>query len=66
MDAFTAHGRFWEEPKLNRPSPSFMLSLVDRARSTRPESRIGRVLMVSSLFATAVMRAILPADGEFQ
>ena len=38
-DALTAHVRFWEGAKLNRPSPSFMLSLEERASSTHPESR---------------------------
>jgi hypothetical protein len=38
-DALTAQVRFWEGATLNRPSPSFMLSLEQRARSTRPKSR---------------------------
>lgn len=41
-DALTAHVRFWEGAKLNRPSPSFMLSLEERARSTRPKWLVGR------------------------
>jgi hypothetical protein len=42
-DALTAQVRFWEGARLNRPSPSFMLSLEESARSTHPESRVGRV-----------------------
>ena len=36
-DALTAHVRFWEGAKLNRPSPSFMLSLEETASSTHPK-----------------------------
>ena len=35
-----------------------MLSLEERARSTRPKSRIGRFLMVSFLAATSVNRGV--------
>ncbi len=44
-DALTAHVRFWEGAELNRPSPSFMLRLRERARSTHPAMPIGRFLM---------------------
>jgi hypothetical protein len=46
-DALTAHVRFWEGAKLNRPSPSFMLRLQERARSTRPKSANGSNLIVA-------------------
>ena len=58
-DALTAHVRFWEGAKLNRPSPSFTLNLGERARSTHPKSRIGRFLMVSFLAATSVIAGVL-------
>ncbi len=35
--------------KFNRSSPSFMLSLRERARSIHPKSRIGSFLMVALL-----------------
>jgi hypothetical protein len=38
-DALTAHVRFWEGARLNRPSRSFTLNLEERARSTRPKWR---------------------------
>ena len=47
-DALTAHVRFWEGAKLNRPSPSFMLNSEERARSTHPELPIGRLLKSKS------------------
>ena len=37
-DALMAHVRFWEGAQLNRPSPSFMLSLEERASSTHQKS----------------------------
>jgi len=48
-DALTAQVRFWEGARLNRPSPSFMLSLEERARSTHPKSPNSRFLMVALL-----------------
>ena len=41
-DALTAHVRFWEGAQLNRPSPSFMLSLEERASSTHPKCSVAR------------------------
>ncbi len=36
-DALTAHVRFWDGVTLNRLSPSFVLNLKERARSTHPK-----------------------------
>ena len=53
-DALTAHVRFWEGAQLNRPSPSFMLSLEERASSTHPKCSVDRSISdVCSLFALA-------------
>ena len=54
-DALTAHVRFWEGATLNRLSPSFMLSLKERARSTHPELPIGRFLRSKSLGGNRVI-----------
>jgi hypothetical protein len=63
-DALTAHVRFWEGAKLNRPCPSFMLSLEERASSTHPELPIGRFLKSKSLGGNRVILVVTPLNAH--
>jgi hypothetical protein len=61
-DALTAHVRFWEGAKLNRPSPSFMLNLEERARSTHPEPASGCLRIGNVHRAGWVNGTVRPTD----